>query len=192
MKPNPLTQQPTSQDRTLLRNTLLKLTATQKIVCAVVIIAVVLIWYDLLNRLIAFGNNIDYDGLHALGVQAVNLLKQYNPFFWWAVVALCTLIIAYFLYGFVRGTQRTVRARLVKEETVTLLASQLSEPAREVLRWAWQDRRDPISVGDLQRAYAEMRNGRAAKITLARRHAAVLGVADPLPAEPEARPTPIP
>ena len=182
MKPNDPTQQPTRQDRALLRQTLLTLTATQKILCAVVIAVVALVWYDLLNRLLAFGRNIDYSGLHALGVQAVALLQQYNPFFWWSVVALCTLIIAYFLYSFVRSTQRTVRGRLVQEETVTMLADTLSEPAREVLRWAWQDRRDPISVGDLQRAYTEIRQGRAAKIVLARRHAAALALADPLPA----------
>src|SRR5690606_28377477 len=168
MKRDTQTQQPNSHDRNLLRNTLLRLTAVQKIICVVVIIVVALIWYDLLMRVVAFGHNIDYSGLHVLGVQGLALLNQYNPFFWWVVVALCTLIIAYFLYSFVRSTQRSARARLVQEETVAMLVSQLSEPARDVLRWAWQDRRDPICVGDLQRAYAELRNGRAGKITLAR------------------------
>jgi hypothetical protein len=176
MKPNSLQEQPTPtrQDRTLLRNTLLRLTALQKIVCTVVVAVVALVWYDLLNRLVAFGRGIDYEGLHALGVQAMALLKQYNPFFWWAVVALCTLIIAYFLYGFVQGAIRRVRAKMVGEETIQTLASQLSEPALEVLRWSWQDRREPITVGDLQRAAAELRSGRAQKIALARRQAALL------------------
>jgi len=177
MKPNSPPQPPTSQDRALLRNTLLKLTAAQKILCVVVIIGVALIWYDLLNRMVAFGRGIDYEGLHALGVQAVAFMKQYNPFFWWAVVALCTLIIAYFLHGFVKATQRRVRAKLVGEDTIASLSAQLSEAAREVLRWSWQDRREPITVGDLQRAHAEMRSGRYAKITLARRHAALLEAA---------------
>ncbi|NYT58586.1 hypothetical protein H0A65_06565 [Alcaligenaceae bacterium] len=181
MKPDTLTQQPTRQDRSLFRNTLLKLTATQKITCVVVIIVVALVWYKLLNRLLAFGQNIDYSGLQVLGARTLALLEQYNPFFWWVVVALCTLIIAYFLYRFVLGMQRNARARLVDETTVSQLASQLSESAREVLRWAWQDRRDPLTVGDLQRAHTEIRSGRAYKIALARRHAAVLGVTDPAP-----------
>ncbi|MCC2596273.1 hypothetical protein LKR43_07960 [Pusillimonas sp. MFBS29] len=172
-------QQPTRQDRSLFRNTLLKLTAAQKIFCVVVIVVIALIWYRLLNRLLAYGHNIDYSGLQVLGARTLALLEQYNPFFWWAVVALCTLIIAYFLYRFVLGMQRSARARLVDEATVSQLVSQLSEPAREVLRWAWQDRRDPLTVGDLQRAYNEIRSGRASKIALARRHAAVLGVVDP-------------
>lgn len=120
-------QQPTRQDDTLLRNTLLKLTATQKIVCTVVIAVVALVWYDLLNRLIAFGRHIDYSGLQALGVQAIELIKLYNPFFWWAVVALCTLIIAYFLYCFVQSTQRKVRSRLVSAEIIDTLVSQFSD-----------------------------------------------------------------
>ncbi|HUG57292.1 MAG TPA: hypothetical protein VL002_03550 [Candidimonas sp.] len=172
MKAN--TQQPTRQDTALLRNTLLKLTATQKITCIVVIALVALIWYDLLNRLVAFGRDIDYGGLHALGVQAIALLKQYNPFFWWAVVALCTLIIAYFVYGFVQSTQRRIRMKQVSETTIAMLAHELSDPALEVLRWVWHDRRNPITVGDLQRTLHELRWGRAAKITLARRHTTLI------------------
>ncbi|NYT61558.1 hypothetical protein H0A66_04380 [Alcaligenaceae bacterium] len=172
MKAN--TQQPTRHDVALLRNTLLKLTATQKIVCVVVVALTALIWYQLLNRLIAFGQRIDYGGLHALGVQTIALLKQYNPFFWWAVVALCTLIIAYFLYGFVQSTLRRVRLKQVSADTVAMLASQLSEPALDVLRWAWHNRREPVTVGDLQRTVHELRWGRAAKITLAKHHTTLI------------------
>ena len=183
MKPDSYTPQPNSQDRSLLRNTLLQLTAVQKIGCIAVIIIVALVWYKLLMRIVAFGHSIDYSGLPVLGDQGLALLNQYNPMFWWIVVGLCTLIIAYFLYGFVRGTQRSIQGRLIKEETVVLLANSLSEPALEVLRWAWQDRRDPITVGDLQRAYSELRSGRASKIALARSHAAALHCPNPLPVE---------
>ncbi|TEA77049.1 hypothetical protein [Allopusillimonas ginsengisoli] len=177
MKPTTSLQQPTRQDQSLLRNTLLKLTATQKIISVVVVAVVALVWYNLLNRLIAFGQGIDYSGLSALGVEAVALLQQYNPFFWWGVVLLCTLIIAYFLYSFVQSTRQSVRSKLVDEPTIAMLADELSESALEVLRWAWNDQRQPISVGDLQLAAAELRNGRAGKIELARSHAALLSVA---------------
>ena len=182
MKPN-YSPQPTSRDHALLRSTLFRLTAAKKMLCVVVVVLVGLLWYDLLNRLMAFGRGIDYSGLHGLGVQTVALLQQYNPFFWWAVVALCTLIIAYFLYSFVDSSLKRVRLKLVDEEIVGALATQLSEPAREVLRWAWHDRREPITVGDLQRAADEMRRGRATKISLGRRHAALLDAPDISPTE---------
>src|SRR3546814_13920466 len=76
MKPDSLTQQPSSQDRSLLRNTLLQLTAVQKIICIAVVIVVALIWYDLLMRVVAFGHNIDYSGLHVLGVRGLALLRS--------------------------------------------------------------------------------------------------------------------
>lgn len=189
MKSNSLQPQPTGRDRSLLRQTLLKLTATQKIICVIVVAVVALVWYDLLNRLVAFGRDMDYGGLQALGVQAVALLKQYNPFFWWTVVALCTLIIAYFLYGFIQSTRRAVRAKIVSEQTLGPLVEQLSHPAREVLLWAWADRRDPITVGDLQRASHELNSGRAAKIELARRHEAMLAATQPDTDRPDRLPS---
>jgi len=166
--------EPTRQDGALLRATLLKLTAAQKILCVVVIAVVALVWYDLLNQLVAFGHNIDYSGLHALGNETVQMLKLYNPYFWWAVVALCTLIIAYFLYIFVRGTQRRARTRLVGADIIAELAQQLSGPAKEVLLWVWQDRSEPITVGDLQRTANELQARRADKIRLAQDHETAL------------------
>src|SRR5690606_35874871 len=98
----------TPHDNAVLRSTLLKLTATQKILCTVVVAVVALTWYDLLNRMVAFGDQIDYSGLTVLGGEAVAFLQRYNPFFWWALVALCTLIIAYLLFGFVQSSRQRV------------------------------------------------------------------------------------
>jgi hypothetical protein len=174
MKQNSSPLEPTRHDSALLRNTLLKLTAAHKIVCVVVIAVVALVWYDLLNQLVAFGHNIDYSGLHALGNDMVQMLKLYNPYFWWGVVALCTLIIAYFLYLFVQSTQRRVRTRLVSADIIKALAQELSRPAKDVLLWVWQDRHDPITVGDLQRTADELHARRADKIRLAQEHASAL------------------
>lgn len=169
--------QVTRHDVALVRRTLWRLTAAQKITCAVVIVVTALVWWNVLNRLLAFGRGIDYSGLHALGAQAVTLLQQYNPFFWWGVIALVSLLIVYILYGFVVGTQQRVRRKLLTRSTVEHLASQLSGAGLEVLNWAWHDRRNPLSVGDLQRTLAEMQSDRANKITLARQHDALLDAA---------------
>ncbi|HUH88242.1 MAG TPA: hypothetical protein VL003_09355 [Pusillimonas sp.] len=175
----------TPQDHAILRSTLLKLTATQKILCTVVVAVVALVWYVLLNRLVAFGARMDYSGLQVLGAEATAFLQRYNAFFWWALVALCTLIIAYFLVGFVQSRRQHVRGKIVSADTFQALAGQLSEPAREVLRWAWQDRSRPVTVGVLQHAAAELRSGRAAKIVLARQQAQILGATTPDTLAPE-------
>lgn len=165
---------PTAHDHAALRNTLLKLTASQKILCIVVVAVVVIIWYDLLNRLIDFGGRMNYAGLNALGAQVIDFLQRYNAFFWWGIVALCSLLILYLLVGFVNSTRRRVRRKIVKADTFAELVSQLSEPAKEVLRWAWADTRHPVTVGDLQRAAHELRHARFDKIQLSRQHAQLL------------------
>lgn len=172
---NPDTElQVTRGDVTLVRRTLHHLTATQKITCAVVIVVAALVWWSILKRLLAFGRGIDYSGLQVLGTQTITLLQQYNPFFWWGVVALGTLLLVYILYGFVVSTQHRVSRKLLSRSTVQQLSTQLSESGLEVLNWAWQDRRNPMTVGNLQQTLVEMRSNRASKITLARQHEALL------------------
>lgn len=175
--------QVTQHDVALVRRTLRHLTAMQKLTCIAAVVVTGLIWWVLLQRLLAFGRNIDYTDSPLLGTQTVTLLQQYNPFFWWGVVILITLLIVYFLYGFITSTQRRVRRKLLTRASVEKLATQLSESGREVLNWSWQDRRDPINVGVLQQALAEMRGNRAGKITLARQHLALLS---PSPAQESA------
>lgn len=179
--------QVTHRDVALVRRTLRHLTATQKIASAVAVIVTGLIWWVLLQRLLAFGRGIDYSDSQLLGTQTVTLLQQYNPFFWWGVVVLITLLIIYILYGLIASAQRRVRGKLLTRTSVEQLATQLSESGREVLNWAWQDRRDPISVGVLQHTLAEMRNNRAGKITLARQHDALLSASP----EPEIATKPV-
>ncbi|MBC2769217.1 hypothetical protein [Pusillimonas minor] len=178
MKTDPACQ-PTARDHAALRQTLLKLTATHKIVCTVVVVVVAVLWFELLTRLVAFGRGIDYSGLEALGGPVTQMLKRYNPFFWWALAALCTLIMAYFLVAFVRSSRRRVDARMVGADVIAGLVAQLSEPALTVLRWVWEDTRFPITVGDLQQTATELRRGRAAKIQLSREHAALLSRTGP-------------
>lgn len=164
----------TPQDHAVLRSALLKLTATQKILCTVVVAVVAIVWYDLLNKLVAFGDEIDYSGLQVLGADGIAFMQRYNPFFWWALVALCTLIIVYLMAGFVQASRRRVQGKIVTADTFQSVVEQLSEPARDVLRWAWQDRSQPVTVGVLQRTATELRSGRAGKILLSRRQAQML------------------
>lgn len=179
MKNANTSDQATAADRALLRRTLWSLTARHTVLCIVVVAVVALAWFSALKRVLAFGKTVDYSGLSSLGVQAIALLQQYNPFFWWAVVVLCTLIIAYFLKLFIQASHRQAMARIVSESVVARLANELGNTALDVLNWAWVNRREPLRVGDLDRALGELRNGRAARIQLARRHQALLDQGKP-------------
>lgn len=165
---------PSRADATLLRKTVWQLTAANRVLTVALIAIVAWVWWILLQKVVRFGKGIDYSGLEAFGARIATFIKQYNPFFWWAIVALCTLIIAYFLFGFVQAMNRRAAGRYVAADIVALLASRLSPPAVEVLQWSWVNRRDPITVGVLQRALHELKAGRAAKIALASSHAALL------------------
>jgi hypothetical protein len=155
---------PTRQDHLLLARILLKLTATTKILCALVIVIVARGRYDLHNRLLAVGRGIDYAGNHFMGAEASALLQRYNPYFWWAVVILCTILIAYLVTLTVRGLTARARLKTVDPHSVEQLTDQLSAPALDVLLWAWQQRDEPLRVGDLQLAGRELRAGRAGRL----------------------------
>ncbi|MFA7670437.1 MAG: hypothetical protein WCX93_13930 [Burkholderiaceae bacterium] len=72
---------------------------------------------------------------------------------------------------------RRASARRVSADIIAVLASRLSPAAAQVVHWSWPNRREPITVGVLQRARHELQNGRAAQIELAERHAALLDTA---------------
>lgn len=173
----------TRRDTALLRRSLLNLTALHKILAALIVLAALLAWWPAMGALRAFGNDLDYSGLQALGPQTVALLQEYNPAFWWAMTVLVTLFIVYVLYGLITAMQRRVRHKIVRGATVAFLAHELSDAGREVLDWAWRDRREPITVGVLQQALLECSRGRAGKIALAREHAAALAPQPDAPAE---------
>jgi hypothetical protein len=168
---------PRAQDHAVLRRLLLRLTALHKLLAALVIVIVAAIWYRLLNRLLAFGDAIDYGALRVLGTETTALLQQYNPFFWWAVVILCTIIIAYLVYLFIHSTGRRMRLRAVDEQSVAELSKTLSAPALDVLLWTWNDRSEPLRIQDLERTRDELRAHRAAKIQQAARQLAMLQAA---------------
>ncbi|WP_066458791.1 hypothetical protein [Castellaniella caeni] len=168
------TQTPSRQDTALLRKIVLKLTATANITCAVLVVLVALVWYDLLNRLLAFGNGLDYAGNRLMGAEATALVQRYNPYFWGVLVALCTILLAWWVYLIVRAIHRRSRLKLVDAHSFSQLAEQLSAPALDVLLWAWQPHDEPLRVGDLQLARAELSGGRAARLQQAAQQLAVL------------------
>lgn len=162
------------EDARLLSRTLLGLATPRLIRRAIVIAIAALVWLFICSRILGFGAGMRYTALAPLGQQTVDLLIRINPYLWWVVVVLFTLAVFFGVRGWYERSIAAGRAQPVDLRTLRDLANGLSDDGRMVLGWAWRDREDPITVGDLQLARDEMRHGRASKIYLAREQAEAL------------------
>ncbi len=162
------------QDGRLIGQTLLKLALPRLVFRAIVLAVITVIWLLASSWLLAFGKTLAFDGLHSLGQQTVDLLTRINPYFWWGVVAIWTLIVFFGARNWLHASLASGRAHVVPRDVLAQLRSKLSEEVVDVLRWVWGDREEPFTVGDLQRSYIELRRNRIGKIALVREQAAIL------------------
>ncbi|ARP84843.1 hypothetical protein [Bordetella genomosp. 9] len=173
---NPTSPERVRQDSRLIRQTLLKLASPRLLVRAVVIVAAVAIWLYVAQRILAFGATINYQGLHALGQSTVDLLNRINPYLWWAVAIIWSLIVFFVVRGWLRSHIAAARLVAVPADTFSDLVGDLGEDAIDVMRWCWGNRDEPFTVGDLQRTLWEIRHGRVAKIAMVRDQEVLLGL----------------
>lgn len=160
-------EQPTVKDRMAVHKTILRLTSIHKTIASVVVIVGAIIWLLVIQKTLHFGRTLDYSGLEALGIDRA-LVKQYNPFFWWTIVIICTLLVTYLLIQFVQSTQRAASQKIVPEQPLKELLNQLSPSATQVLGWSWQNRTHPITVGVLQQTTYQLAKNRYSLICLAK------------------------
>ncbi|CAM3609900.1 Poly-beta-1,6-N-acetyl-D-glucosamine biosynthesis protein PgaD [Bordetella sputigena] len=169
------------QDGRLIRQTLLKLSSPRLVLRAVVIAVAVVIWLLVAQRILAFGATLDYQFLHPLGASTIELLNRINPYLWWAVALVWTLIVFFAVRGWLRANMEAARLRTVPADTFAELAGELSDEVIGVMRWSWGSRDEPFTVGDLQRTLWELRHGRIAKIAMVREQEALLGMPAVIP-----------
>ena len=158
---------PTLKDRVTVHQAILRLTAIYKGIAIAVVAVAALVWITIISRILHFGRTLDYSGLEALGIDA-NLIKQYNPFFWWTVVVICTLLISYLLFNFVQYTRQRASQKIISDSDLQQLLTKISPAASHVLAWAWENRRHPITVGVLQQTTEQLGANRYSLICLAK------------------------
>jgi hypothetical protein len=174
---NPTSPERVRQDSRLIRQTLLKLASPRLVVRAIVIAVAAVIWLIVAQRILAFGATIDYQVLHPLGQSTVDLLNRINPYLWWAVAIVWSLIVFFIVRGWLRGNIDAARQVPVPADTFSDLVSELCDEVIGVMRWSWGGREEPFTVGDLQRTLWEIRHGRIAKIAMVREQESLLGIA---------------
>ncbi|ANN65019.1 hypothetical protein BAU06_00650 [Bordetella bronchialis] len=178
---NPTSPERVRQDSRLIRQTLLKLSSPRLVARAIVIAIALVIWLLVAQRILAFGATLDYQFLHPLGASTIELLNRINPYLWWAVAAIWSLIVFFSVRAWLRGNMEAARLRPVPADTFADLAGELSDEVIAVMRWSWGSRDEPFTVGDLQRTLWEIRHGRIAKIGMVREQEALLGIPASVP-----------
>lgn len=162
------------QDCRLIGQTLLKLALPRLIVRAIVIAVALVIWYLVAQWILAFGRSMNYDFLHSLGQPTVDMVQKVNPYLWWAVAAIWSLIVFFTVRAWLSASLAAGSATPVGTDVLAGLAPQLSDESLGVLRWTWGDRQEPFTIGDLRRSLSELRHRRIDKIAMVADQAAIL------------------
>jgi hypothetical protein len=121
-----------------------------------------------------FGAKVSYAGFDTLGPQVVSVLTRINPYIWWAIVMVGVLIMLSWLR---RGYQHSLAvggATIVSMHDTQMIVSRVSNNTLDVIQWVWNAERNPLTVGDLQRAMKLVRNGKADQLKLARAQAQLI------------------
>ena len=165
------------KDCRLLSNTLLKLALPRITLRLVVLAAALLSWYWLCSFTIKQGATVKYNGFEAFGPQVVDFLTRINPYIWWVVVLILSLCVFAAVRSWMRQSLARGRSALVPLGVFRGLCATLSPEVLEVLRWAWKDPAQPVTIGMLQSTVKQVRSGRVKKIALARAQQAELAFA---------------
>lgn len=165
---------PTREDRRLLRRTVLAHLLGIWVLILVLVLLIAWGWARLAQAVLAFGLDFDFRRFNVAGPEALSMLERINPWFWWVLVGLLTLIVLRILFALGRSLLAHARLRRVRPEAFQRLAGQLSAPALDVLLWAWPSTDEPLRVGDVQHAAAELVAHRATRLQTARHQRRVL------------------
>lgn len=168
----------TSRDDTrALNTTIRKLLLPTRLVQAGVIAAVVIIWVWIAQQILRLGGMIRYDGLKSLGPEFVRIMTDINPYLWWGVVAILSLIVLSVTRTWLINSQKRSRSVLIPVADVQRLANTLSVESIQVLRWVWDENTDPVTVGDLIVTRQQLGSGRVRKLAMAQAQAQALAAA---------------
>lgn len=168
---------PRRRDRLALQKTIFRYSLPSHLTALFVVVVVFVLWLTALQQVLDFGRTRDYTVFDTLGPEVLTWVQKYNPFFWWGLVIVCSIFILYFLYSFVVFLHRRSLLKPISAHSVQILLNQLNSGSHEVLAWAWDNQREPITVGVLQRTVREIRHGRYQQIKLSQEHAQLLAQA---------------
>jgi len=176
------------QDCRLIGQTLLKLALPRLLIRAVVLVVAAIVWLLAASWLLDFGRGLSFDSLQALGQQTTQFMAKVNPYLWWGVVVIWTLIVFFIVRAWINADIAATRAKPVAPADLAALTAQLSDESTSVLRWVWGSRDEPFTLGDLRQAQAELRHSRIGKMEMVRQQGDILDGRAPAQRAPGAAP----
>lgn len=162
------------QDARFLASLVRRLLWVRLVWRALVLIASLGLGIMLAKWVLNFGAQVSYAGLETLGPQVVSVLTRINPYIWWAIVMVGVLIMLSWLRLGYQHSLAAGRATIVSITDTQMIVSRVSNNTLDVIQWVWDADRNPLTVGDLQRAMKLARNGKADQLKLARAQAQLL------------------
>lgn len=144
-----------------------------------VLVLAALAWLWVAKQILIGGSLVSYEGLQSLGSQVVTFLNRINPYLWWGVTIILTLIVLSLARNWLKSSIKHGRQVSVSVADVQKLAQCMSAEGVDVLLWVWDREAGPVTIGDLIAARGELSNGRVRKLATARaQHQALLAARD--------------
>lgn len=145
----------------------------------VVLVLATLAWVWVARQILIAGSLISYEGLQSLGTQVVSFLTRINPYLWWAVIIILTLIVLSLARNWLKASIKRGRQNPVSVADIQKLSQTMTPEGVDVLLWVWDQEAAPVAVGDLMAARQQLRSGRVRKLATARaQHQALLMARD--------------
>lgn len=144
------------------------------IIRGAVLIVAVIIWLMFASWLLDFGNGLKFDQFQALGQQALDLFVRINPYLWWGVVVIWSLIIFFMTRAWLCSDIASGRAKAVPVSELSPLTAELSQDTLGVVRWVWGNREEPLTLGDLRQVGIELRHHRVDRLDLVREQSRII------------------
>ncbi|HEY7804660.1 MAG TPA: hypothetical protein VIC30_09555 [Orrella sp.] len=139
-----------------------------------VLVIALLAWIWVGKQILIGGSLVNYSGLQSLGAQVVDFLTRINPYIWWGLTIILSLIVLSLARSWLKASIKSGRQVSVSVGDIQKLAQGMTTEGVDVLLWAWDHEAGPVSVGDLIAARDQLRAGRVRKLATARAQHQVL------------------
>lgn len=127
-----------------------------------------LVWVWIAKQILIGGSLVRYDGLQSLGPQVVSFMTQINPYLWWGLTIILSLIVLSLARGWLKSSIQRGRQVAVSVGDIQKLSQNMTPEAVDVLLWAWDHESGPITIGDLIATRNQLQGGRIRKLANAR------------------------